>query len=409
VGNRLTRSDSGGTVHYEFDANDRLISQGSLVYSYDDNGNLLSSVDGPESRLYTYDSENRLATAQIPGHLIQHDYDAGGVRIKSTVDGIVTDYLVDVNRPYSQVMEERDGTGTLTARYIFGDQLISQERNGQIGYSLYDGHGSIRGLTSSSQSVTDTYTYDAFGTLLHQTGVSNNPYRYAGEEYDPQTGLYHLRARDYDPFTGRFRTPDPFPGNIFDPPSLHAYTYAHNNPVNFTDPSGKTIFSAGGLTLIGVMIVVAIISLLVLNVEIKPPRSKGLGWRDYTEKIFLRGQVVDELNNVPAAAVAEFLDIAREYYRIVRDPKNEGAYCTTIGPLIRDQVNQNIKPSYFTLDAPIVGGHQFAVVKYNGKEMFVLDPIGITKGGQHNVDIDRTFIWTWAEYEQYIIPTIQTR
>jgi outer membrane protein assembly factor BamB len=51
--------------------------------------------------------------------------------------------------------------------------------------------------------------------------------------------LLYLRARWYDPATGRFLTRDPFPGLASLPQTQHAYVYVGNNPVNLTDPSGR--------------------------------------------------------------------------------------------------------------------------------------------------------------------------
>ena len=48
-----------------------------------------------------------------------------------------------------------------------------------------------------------------------------------------------MRARYMDPSIGRFISRDPFAGNSFDPPSLHKYSYARNNPINVADPSGR--------------------------------------------------------------------------------------------------------------------------------------------------------------------------
>ncbi|MCU0522662.1 MAG: RHS repeat-associated core domain-containing protein, partial [Anaerolineae bacterium] len=57
-----------------------------------------------------------------------------------------------------------------------------------------------------------------------------------------ETGLYHAKARQYDPKLGRFTTADPFPGVIEVPESLHPYAYAHNAPTVFTDPTGEVAF-----------------------------------------------------------------------------------------------------------------------------------------------------------------------
>jgi len=62
---------------------------------------------------------------------------------------------------------------------------------------------------------------------------------YAGEQWDASAQMYYNRARYYDPSSGRFNRLDPFPGNPQDPQSLHKYTYAHSNPVNNVDPTGK--------------------------------------------------------------------------------------------------------------------------------------------------------------------------
>ncbi len=67
----------------------------------------------------------------------------------------------------------------------------------------------------------------------------NNPFRYAGESYDDETGFYYLRARFYDPSVGRFITEDTFTGQIDNPLSLNRYTYTYNNPLKFVDPSGN--------------------------------------------------------------------------------------------------------------------------------------------------------------------------
>ena len=103
----------------------------------------------------------------------------------------------------------------------------------------YDGGGSIRQLTNASTAITDTYNYDAFGNLLNSTGTTPNNYLYRGEQYDSDLGLYYLRARYYNPQTGRFLSRDPENGNPTDPATLHKYLYAGGDPTNRVDPSGR--------------------------------------------------------------------------------------------------------------------------------------------------------------------------
>jgi RHS repeat-associated protein len=61
----------------------------------------------------------------------------------------------------------------------------------------------------------------------------------SGEQYDQDLGLYYLRARYYNPSTGRFLSRDPEAGDPTDPQSLHKYLYAGGDPVNRIDPSGR--------------------------------------------------------------------------------------------------------------------------------------------------------------------------
>jgi RHS repeat-associated protein len=62
---------------------------------------------------------------------------------------------------------------------------------------------------------------------------------YSGEQFDSKIGQQYLRARYYDPVTGRFNRLDPFFGNLNDPQSLHKYLYIHADPINGIDPSGE--------------------------------------------------------------------------------------------------------------------------------------------------------------------------
>ncbi len=50
-----------------------------------------------------------------------------------------------------------------------------------------------------------------------------------------------LRARYYDPSTGRFLSRDSFPGYVSLPQSQNPYAYGLNNPILYTDPSGNTV------------------------------------------------------------------------------------------------------------------------------------------------------------------------
>jgi RHS repeat-associated protein len=159
--------------------------------------------------------------------------------VQQTVGTAVTNYLWDEASQYGDVVLETDGSGATQASYVLGgDELLAQTRGGTTSYYLDDGQGNVRLLTTSSGAITDRYTYDAFGNLLSSTGSTINSYRYTGQQFDSLTGLYDLRARSYDPANGRFTSRDTASINFSNPVELNRYSYAQENPVNFTDPSG---------------------------------------------------------------------------------------------------------------------------------------------------------------------------
>ena len=102
----------------------------------------------------------------------------------------------------------------------------------------YDALGSVRQLTSSTGAVTDTYDYDAWGNAVNTTGSTPNVYLYRGEQFDSDLNLYYLRARYFNPVTGRFLSRDPAAGRMGIPATRHKYLYASADPVNRVDPSG---------------------------------------------------------------------------------------------------------------------------------------------------------------------------
>jgi RHS repeat-associated protein len=88
-------------------------------------------------------------------------------------------------------------------------------------------------------AVIDSYEYDAYGNHWTVDGSTPNDMLYRGEQYDPDLGLYYLRARYYNPATGAFMSRDPLNGNRRRPMSLHKYLYASSDPVDRLDPTGR--------------------------------------------------------------------------------------------------------------------------------------------------------------------------
>ncbi|OMD34714.1 hypothetical protein BSK56_33475, partial [Paenibacillus borealis] len=108
-------------------------------------------------------------------------------------------------------------------------------------YYLYNGHGDVVQIVNTSGTPVNTYSYDEWGNITSQTEGIQNSFKYAGEIYDAETGLYYLRARYYDPSIGRFLNEDTVEGQIDNPLSQNLYTYVSNNPLRYIDPSGHDL------------------------------------------------------------------------------------------------------------------------------------------------------------------------
>jgi RHS repeat-associated protein len=230
VGNRLQRNSSVSQVPNQsstFDANDRINSD-----TFDNNG----STKVSNGKSYNYDFENKLTQTSDGVTIV---YDGDGNRASKTVNGVTTKYLVDTNNltGYAQVVEELQNNQVVKS-YTYGHDLISQRQASDVSFYNYDGHGSVRGLSNTSGNLTDSYGYDAFGTIINRTGTTDNNYLYAGEQFDADLGFYYNRARYLNVATGRFVSQDSYEGNKFEPRTLHKYTFVGNNPANSIDPSG---------------------------------------------------------------------------------------------------------------------------------------------------------------------------
>ncbi|MEO8306032.1 MAG: RHS repeat-associated core domain-containing protein [Betaproteobacteria bacterium] len=142
-------------------------------------------------------------------------------------------------------------TGPNVVTYTYGHALIDRTQAG-VGTLFYlrDAQMSTRQLANASGTVTDRYTFDAFGVTLAASGSAPNLYLFAGEQLDPNLGFYYLRARYYQQATGRFVTTEPEEGSVFDPVTLHRYLYAGSDPVDHRDPTGRGDFSLPTLTVV---------------------------------------------------------------------------------------------------------------------------------------------------------------
>jgi RHS repeat-associated protein len=150
--------------------------------------------------------------------------------MSKTVSGTTTPFTWNVAEGLPLLLV--DGT----TNYIYGPDglpLAQITAAGAVSYYHHDQLGSTRAVTNSAGTVVATYTYDPYGKLTATTGSITNPFRYAGQYTDTETGYQYLRARYYDPGTGSFLTRDPL-----EVQTREAYGYVGGNPLNRVDPTG---------------------------------------------------------------------------------------------------------------------------------------------------------------------------
>jgi RHS repeat-associated protein len=256
VGNRLSKSDTvSGSTTYVFDHNDRLLFElsalGTSTYTFDDNGNVLTKTSPSGFTQFAYDARNLMIEATVGSNVHAYGYDVDGARISKSLNGVLGEqFLVDRNMAHAQVLRETNGAAAEIARHVYGvDDVLWSATAAGPRFMHYDAQRSVRALSNAAGATVDGYVFDAFGNALASSGSTPNDYRYSGERLDEETGLIYLRARQYDPASGRFLRADPFLGVDADPRTLHRYSYAANDAMNARDPSGEETLLGLGMSL----------------------------------------------------------------------------------------------------------------------------------------------------------------
>jgi RHS repeat-associated protein len=262
------------TTNYTYDQLERLTAAGALSNTYDtaDNATQLQSISG-----YTYDAANELTSISPQGltAVTSYTYDPPGERTAQTIAGqTVASYNYDQAGSLTSYQKpgipsgttdtySYNGDGLLAGRntshftwdissslpllidtgqasIIYGpDQLPLEQidHSGNILYYHHDQQGSTTLLTNGTGALVGSATYTPWGTPTWNqasTNTATTPLAYDGQYTDPDSGLIYLRARWYDPATAQFLVRDPLEAL-----SQEAYTYALDNPLNGSDPTGE--------------------------------------------------------------------------------------------------------------------------------------------------------------------------
>ena len=243
------------TLSYRTDGwKDQLVSWNGYRYVYDAGGNptLLRGVP------LTWGEGRRLKRVSLSWGTVDFAYDSDGKRVRKTSGGNTTTYYCNGNVLSGLVRRAVGSTGAgTTVQFVYDTQgkPFMLRLNGKTDYFyLYNGLGDVVGLVDSSNQVVVRYQYNSWGKVTSTQDTSGvslatlNPFRYRKYVYDPETGLYCLGSRYYDPEVGRFVNADDTDVIFAKPQELYhknLYVYCDNNPVVRRDLQGyfwETLF-----------------------------------------------------------------------------------------------------------------------------------------------------------------------
>ena len=197
------------TVTYTYgDANwrDKLTAVNGSTIRYDAIGNPLS--DGTWT--YTWQNGRQLQKMQKSGVTAEFVYNADGLRVQKTVNGVVTKYTLHGKN----VVHMKHGDDEL---HFFYD---AQNRPAVVVYNnvpyayVKNLQGDVIAILDAAGNVVVSYVYDAWGAPIGKSGSmaetlgTVQPFRYRGYVFDEETGLYYLRSRYYNAERCRFVNAD---------------------------------------------------------------------------------------------------------------------------------------------------------------------------------------------------------
>ena len=267
AGNLQSVQKNGATVQtYTYGDSqwrDLLTKVGGTTISYDASGNPKNWYNGTTYTGLTWKNGRQLAQITTGGRTSAYRYDADGIRTYKKVGSVAHEYRT-LN---GKVVYEKIGSGSTAKIMIFSYDAqgrpfaVKYSTNNGGSYITYfyalnqqgdvvkifrplpsrDSNGNLIGLT---KAVYATYTYDAWGNILSQSGsmASANPLRYRGYYYDTETGFYYLQSRYYDPATRRFINADALASTGQGVLGYNMFAYCGNNPVQRSDAAGLNWF-----------------------------------------------------------------------------------------------------------------------------------------------------------------------
>ena len=229
----------------------------SYDYTYDVTGN--TNFSSPMSTFsFTYDPFTQLTMVEDNGGTTNDSLEYGGARQrvfkKTTVSagqnivvggglspmlsGPTITTMLYIHGGNDYPIMEKISTGE-DKMYVYGPTGLIAMRDNSTWYYVHKDHlGSVRVLATSSGTASSSYDYDVYGKIGRSSVNVDITYKFTGQEFDGETGLYNFRARLYDNTVGVFYAVDPAHENF------SQYGYVGGNPVSFVDPTGRVTASS---------------------------------------------------------------------------------------------------------------------------------------------------------------------
>ncbi len=240
-------------------------------YLYDANGNMKSGA----GRSMVWNSFNKPVSISKAGKQANFFYGPSRARYKKiNHQGDTTHYLGNYEKIQYADGKQEQKHYIYAAGKLVAEEIVSSTEGVQTRYLHQDALGSVDLVTDAFANVVDKRSFDAWGKLrdfpwkaqatindpLYLTQLPFTNKGFTGHESIQEVGLIHMNGRVYDAELARFISADPQVQFAGDSQSYNRYSYVHNNPMKYTDPSGFGLFSsikkafkkiAGGLRKIG--------------------------------------------------------------------------------------------------------------------------------------------------------------
>ena len=213
-----------------------------MTFQYDANGRMTQRTAGGITLGISWNADNMpTLIKKNNSDYMAFTYDGKGQRVRkqNLWSGQSTLY-------FGEAYEMRGNVGVIHL-FCGPHRVASIRTDGKDQYYHGNHLGSASVITNSSGDRKERVEYFPFGAYRERTDYDasfpNANYTFTDQEDDDELGFYNYKARLYDPALGRFISADTIVQASGDPQSLNRYTYARNNPLMYTDPTGHFWFA----------------------------------------------------------------------------------------------------------------------------------------------------------------------